>query len=68
MGNRMIQSIKHTSRWFGQLVGEVVVGVVEFGLVLAATHAEHGTRKSYKVLGKVLTPTEWQRLLPNLIF
>lgn len=39
-------------------VGEVVVGVVELGLVLAATDTEHGAGELKEVLGKIFTPAE----------
>ena len=43
---------------FDEGVGEVVVGMVEFGLVLAAADAEHGALITEEVLGEVLAPAE----------
>ena len=43
---------------FDEGVGEVVVGVVEFGLVLAAADAEHGAGEVPEVLAEVFAPAE----------
>ena len=43
---------------FNQCIGEVVVGVVQFGLFLAGADAEHGTGEDLQIVGKVFGPAE----------
>ena len=43
---------------FDERVGEVVVGMVQLGLFLARTDAEHGTGEELQVVGKIFRPAE----------
>lgn len=39
-----------------EVIGEIVVGVVEFGVMFPSTDAKHGPREVDEVVGKILGP------------
>ena len=41
-----------------KFVGEIVVGVMEFGVMLATADAEHGAMPIYQILSEILAPAE----------